>query len=140
MKKDLIKMAIILAVFIALLFFGGSVFASDFKISPPQTNEDGTAIFAELGYRIHCGTASKEYTLTKDAGGLEPQQDGICYYPVSQVIPSDGKWYCVATAYYLHIPDKESRWSNEIFFVVRGGEIPDTVPGPPSFGFRFGNN
>ena len=139
MKKDLIKMAIILSVVAVLLFFGDSVFASDFKISPPTENEDRTPIFAELGYKIHCGIFSKIYTLTKDAGGLEPQQDGICYFPVSQVIPSDGKWYCVATAYYLHRPDKESTWSNEIFFVVRNGEIPDTVPRPPSFGFSIGN-
>jgi len=122
---------------VGICLYSGMAVASDFKLIPPVTNEDGTPIYATLGYKFKCGNQSGNYDLIKDAGALQPGTDGICLYGIGEVIPSDGNWYCVATAYYVWHAANESAPSNEIFFVVRDGVIPNVAPGRPSLEFRL---
>ena len=129
-----IKLVILVMVFLALCLWGDKVLASDFKLVPPTTNEDDTALIDLAGYKFYCGNAKGNYTLNKDAGMLYPGTDGICYYDIGNIIPQDGIWFCVATAY--NMSGKESKYSNEIFFTVSGGSISTVAPSTPGLSFR----
>ena len=130
----IIKSIILVLFFLAFCFPWDRVFASDFKLDPPTTNEDGTALIDLAGYKFYCGNAKGNYTLNKDAGMLYPGTDGICYYDIGNIIPQDGIWFCVATAY--NMSGKESKYSNEIFFTVSGGSISTVSPSAPGLSFK----
>lgn len=129
-----LKLISIIVFFFIFCFYSGKAFSSDFKLTPPITNEDGTPLIDLAGYKFYCGNAKGNYTLNKDAGMLYPGTDGICYYDIGNIIPQDGIWFCVATAY--NMSGKESKYSNEIFFTVQGGVISTVPPSTPGLSFR----
>lgn len=141
MKKYFITV-FLLVLFAVLLLWGDDIFASDFKIVPPTTNEDGTQIEFknELGYIINCDNDSGEpYAIRVDVSHIDAGGDGIVRVPLITVLPATSgikKWYCTAQAYYLFATDKVGRMSNEIFFVASdGASIVSVTPSPPGFGF-----
>lgn len=106
---------------------------SFFVWDAPTQNEDGSPLTDLGGYMIFCGNESGNYTIAKDAGYI-PDVDGVCEYPIAEVIPQDGSWYCAGKVYDLM--GNESTLSNEIFFVVGGGAI-DAISPQPMGNFRF---
>lgn len=133
---------ILLGVFFAFLN-GDYLFASNFKLSPPAINEDGSPItFTEdLGYVFHCDNDSGyPYSIRVDVGHIAPDQSGIVRVPLNSVLPEGiglTKWYCAATSYYLFNADKESEYSNEIFFVASDGtDILSVIPSAPGLSFE----
>ncbi len=102
--------------------------AETFVWTQPLTNTDGTPLVDLKGNKVYCGTASKQYTVTKDAG-LPATAGQEAKYPVASVITKDGKYFCAVTAYDVN--GNESEKSNEVMF-----PLDSTAPGVPG-GLRF---
>jgi hypothetical protein len=134
-RRKMKKLISILVLFLGLamilpnIAFAESFFAWD----KPTLNEDGSPLVDLGGYEIYCGQSSGDYSIVKDAG-LVPDNEGVCEYPIGNVIPQDGAWYCAGKVYDQM--GNKSRFSNETFFVVSGGVI-DSVAPQPMGNFRF---
>lgn len=141
-KEEFMQIIRILVFTLSLLMLYTSGFASDFKIVPPEYNEDGTEIYFpnELGYVLSCDNdPGVPYSITVDVGNRLPDSGNIVRIPIKDVLPASvgiSKWFCAAQAYYTFAPDNKSRHSNEIFFVAEDGvSIKYVTPSPPKFGF-----
>lgn len=125
-----------------LMLLAIPVMASDFKIVPPEANEDGSMIEFpyDIGYVMHCDNDPGEpYAISVDVGVKLPGPDNIIKVPIGSVLPiSIGikKWYCAAQAYYVFDSGNKSRLSNEIFFVAADGKtIISVTPSAPKLTF-----
>lgn len=84
----------------------------------PATNTDGSPLEDLAGYRVHCGKTTGSYTITQDVGN-------VLEYKVSDTLPTDGVYFCVATAY--DTSGNESAYSNEVTFPLNR-----LAPAPPA--------
>lgn len=73
--------------------------------TPPTENTDGTTLETLAGYKIHYGTASKQYTQT-----ITVSNPGLATYVISSLSP--GTYYFSVTAY--NAAGTESPFSSEV--------------------------
>ena len=106
--------------------------ATLFTFTPPTTNTDGTLLTDLGGYKIYCGQASGDYSVTMDIGLIKPDITGKGTYPIANVLNMDvtKTWYCVMTAYDIN--KNESVYSNEVSVPLVG--LAPNVPG--AFGVK----
>ena len=108
-----------------LLFTVTFAYAGSIVLSwdPPTTNEDGTPlpITGITGYKIYCGTSSKNYATPITVTGGAITTFTLTNKPA-------GTYYCAATAFKtIGTTVLESKYSNEVSKVVL--EVP---PSPPT--------
>lgn len=85
----------------------------------PTTTVDGQPINADtaiIGSKLSCGTATGQYTVTKDVGL-------VTEYKAADLPLSIGTWYCVVTVSNKY---GESAYNNEKKFILEGS-VPAAV-------------
>lgn len=115
MKKLLIAFFVIL-----LPAVGYAAIPKDATLSwiAPTTNTDGSIVTDLAGFKVYCGKSTGYYTITQDVGN-------VLEYKVSDTLPADGIYFCVATAY--DSSGNESAYSNEVSF-----PLDRFAPAPPT--------